>query len=162
MTLLGEGATWTDQQWLAQLVFYGAHELAGMRLVVVLDVALVLLALGLAAGQRGPRGRRLARRSDRAPRRPRRPVGLDDPRAVGCAPPLRRAALAPGGRRIGTACGAHASSLPLLVVWANLHGSVVLGAALTMLLAVAALVRRRGAGPLYPLALLVAPRSACS
>ncbi len=50
ITLLGEGSTWTDQQWLAQLVFYGAHELAGMRLVVVLDVALVLLALGLAAG----------------------------------------------------------------------------------------------------------------
>ncbi len=50
VTLLGEGATWTDQQWLAQLVFYAAHEVAGMRLVVVLDVALVLLAIALAAG----------------------------------------------------------------------------------------------------------------
>ena len=50
VTLLGEGGTWTDQQWLAQLVFYAAHEVAGMRLVVVLDVALVLLAIALAAG----------------------------------------------------------------------------------------------------------------
>ena len=50
ITLLGEGASWTDQQWLAQLLFYGAHELGGVRLVVVLDVALVLLALALAAG----------------------------------------------------------------------------------------------------------------
>ena len=50
VTLLGEGATWTDQQWLAQLLFYGAHEVAGTRLVVVLDVALVLLAIGLVAG----------------------------------------------------------------------------------------------------------------
>jgi hypothetical protein len=33
--------------------------------------------------------------------------------------------------------------LPLLVVWANLHGSVVLGAILTMLLAVVELVRAR-------------------
>ena len=47
--MLGQGATWTDQQWLAQVVFYGAHELAGMRAVVVLDVLLVVLALGLTA-----------------------------------------------------------------------------------------------------------------
>ncbi|MBA2295378.1 MAG: hypothetical protein H0W16_09615, partial [Actinobacteria bacterium] len=50
ITILGQGATWIDQQWLAQLVFYGAHELAGLRAVVVLDVLLVLLALSLAAG----------------------------------------------------------------------------------------------------------------
>ncbi len=49
LTVLGQGATWTDQQWLAQVVFYGAHELAGLRAVVVLDVLLVVLALGLAA-----------------------------------------------------------------------------------------------------------------
>ena len=45
ITILGQGATWTDQQWLAQLVFYAAHELAGLRAVVVLDILLVLLAL---------------------------------------------------------------------------------------------------------------------
>src|SRR5512145_1139697 len=33
ITILGEGATWTNQQWLAQVVFYAAHELAGMRAV---------------------------------------------------------------------------------------------------------------------------------
>ena len=50
ITVLGQGATWTDQQWLAQLVFYGVEELAGIRAVVVLDVVLVVLALGLAFG----------------------------------------------------------------------------------------------------------------
>ena len=25
LTILGEGSTWTDQQWLAQIVFYAAH-----------------------------------------------------------------------------------------------------------------------------------------
>ena len=48
ITVYGLGATWTDQQWLAQVVFYGAHELAGMRAVVLLDVLLVLLALAFA------------------------------------------------------------------------------------------------------------------
>ena len=47
LTVLGEGRTWTDQQWLAQVVFYAAHELAGMRAVILLGIALVLLALGL-------------------------------------------------------------------------------------------------------------------
>ena len=41
------GRTWTDQQWLAQVVFYAAHELAGMRAVILLGIALVLLALAL-------------------------------------------------------------------------------------------------------------------
>ncbi|HKX48199.1 MAG TPA: hypothetical protein VJM06_06010, partial [Gaiellaceae bacterium] len=45
--------------------------------------------------------------------------------------------------------------LPLLVLWANVHGSVVLGAGLTVLLALAVLVRNRGAEPLLPAALLL-------
>ena len=36
--------------------------------------------------------------------------------------------------------------LPVLVLWANLHGSVVLGAGLTMLLGLVVLVRDRGDG----------------
>ena len=48
LTVLGEGRTWTDQQWLAQVVFYAAHGLAGMRAVILLGIAFVLLALGLA------------------------------------------------------------------------------------------------------------------
>ena len=156
ITLLGEGSTWTDQQWLAQLVFYGAHELAGTRLVVVLDVPLVLLALGLAAG---------AARSAGASSRSTFLIGLlailAGPwgwtiRAQSAALPLFAGLLwllldayRNGVRRRTLLV------LPLLVLWANLHGSVVLGAGLTMLLALATLVRGRGAEPLYPLALLV-------
>ena len=43
--------------------------------------------------------------------------------------------------------------LPLLVIWANLHGSVVLGAGLAVLLGVVELVR--GGGRWIPLALVV-------
>ena len=156
VTLLGEGATWTDQQWLAQLAFYGAHQLAGMRLVVVADVLLVLLALALAVG---------AARSSGASSRSTFLIGLlavlAGPwgwtiRAQSTALPLFTGLLwllvdaARTGVRRRTLL-----ALPLLVLWANLHGSVVLGAALTMLLAGVTLVRRRGAEPLLPALLLV-------
>ena len=142
LTVLGQGATWTDQQWLAQVVFYGAHELAGMRAVVVLDVLLVVLALGLAAA---------AARSGGASSRSTFVVGLlavlAGPwgwtiRAQTAALPLFAGVLwllvdaARRGVRRRTLL-----VLPALVVWANLHGSVVLGAILTMLLAGYALVR---------------------
>ena len=157
VTLLGEGATWTDQQWLAQLVFYAAHEVAGMRLVVVLDVALVLLAIALAAG---------AARSAGASSRSTFLVGLlavlAGPwgwtiRAQSAALPLFAGTLwlLVDGYRNGVRRGT-LLVVPLLVLWANLHGSVVLGAGLTVLLAGATLVRDRGARPLYPVALLVA------
>ena len=47
--------------------------------------------------------------------------------------------------------------VPLLVLWANLHGAVVVGAALTALLGAVELVRARGRSPLRPAALLVVP-----
>ena len=91
LTVLGEGRTWTDQQWLAQVVFYAAHGLAGMRAVILLGIAFVLLALGLAFATARTGG--ASSRStfvDRLPRDPRRPVGLDASRADGRAPALRR------------------------------------------------------------------------
>ena len=144
LTVLGEGATWTDQQWLAQVVFYGAHELAGMRAVVVLDVLLVVLALGLTAA---------AARSGGASSRSTFVVGLlavlAGPwgwtiRAQTAALPLFAGVLwllldaARRGVRHRTLL-----VLPALVLWANVHGSVVLGAILTMLLGGYALVRGR-------------------
>ena len=144
LTVLGEGATWTDQQWLAQLLFYGAHELAGLRAVVVLDILLVLLALALAAG---------AARSAGASSRSTFLVGvlavLAGPwgwtiRAQTAALPVFAAVLwlLVDGYRTGVRRRT-LLVLPLLVVWANLHGSVILGAGLTVVLAIAVLVRDR-------------------
>ena len=144
LTILGQGATWTDQQWLAQVLFYGAHELAGLRLVVVLDILLVLLALALAAG---------TARSAGASSRSTFLVGvlavLAGPwgwtiRAQSAALPLFAGVLwlLVDGYRQGVRRRT-LLVLPLLVVWANLHGSVVLGAGLTVVLAIAVLVRDR-------------------
>ena len=156
--MLGQGATWTDQQWLAQVVFYGAHELAGMRAVVVLDVLLVVLALGLTAA---------AARSGGASSRSTFVVGLlavlAGPwgwtiRAQTAALPLFAGVLwllvdaARRGVRRRTLL-----VLPALVLWANLHGSVVLGAILTMLLGGYALVRARRLDWLALALLVLAP-----
>ena len=155
ITLLGQGATWTDQQWLAQVVFYGAHGLAGMRAVVLLDVLLVLLALAFATA---------TARTSGASSRSTFLIGLlaviAGPwgwtiRAQSTALPLYAAALwllVDASRR-----GVRRRTLivlPLLVLWANLHGSVVLGAGLTVLLAIVELVRTRRLAWM-PLALVV-------
>jgi len=144
LTVLGEGRTWTDQQWLAQVVFYGAHGLAGMRAVIVLGIGLVLLALALAFAT--ARGNGASSRSTFV-------IGLlavlAGPwgwtlRAQTTALPCFAGALwllVDASRR-----GVRRRTLlvlPLLVVWANLHGSVVLGAALTVLLGLVELVRTR-------------------
>ncbi len=142
--MLGEGRTWTDQQWLAQVVFYAAHELAGMRAAILLGIALVLGALGLAFA---------TARTGGASSRSTFLVGLlavlAGPwgwtiRAQTMALPLFAGVLwllVDASRR-----GIRRRTLlvlPLLVVWANLHGSVVLGAGLTVLLGVSELVRVR-------------------
>ena len=129
-----------------------------MRLVVVLDVA-ARPARARARGGSGALGRRVVALDvpRRPPRRAGRPVGLDDPGAVDRAAALRRDALAPRRRlperRAPTNAPRRSRCSSL---WANLHGSVVLGAGLTVLLAGATLVRDRGARPLLPVALLVA------
>ena len=165
LTILGEGRTWTDQQWLAQVVFYAAHELAGMRAVILVGIALVLLALGLATA---------TARTSGASSRSTFVVGLlailAGPwgwtlRAQTTALPLFAGVLwllvdaSRRGVRRRTLL-----ALPLLVVWANVHGSVVLGVILTILLGVVALVRERRLAwipialiVLSPLAVLASP-----
>ncbi len=155
LTVLGEGRTWTDQQWLAQVVFYAADALAGMRAVILLGIGLVLLALGLAFA---------AARAGGASSRSTFLVGLlailAGPwgwtlRAQTAALPLFAGVLwlLLDGSRNGTRRRT-LLLLPLLVLWANLHGSVVLGAGLVMLLGVVELVRERRLAWI-PLALLV-------
>ena len=144
LTILGEGATWTDQQWLPQVLFYAAHDLAGMRLVILFGIALVLTALAFAAA---------TARTSGGSSRSTFLVGflavLAGPwgwtiRAQTTALPLFAATLwllVDASRR-----GVRRRTLlvlPLLVVWANLHGSVILGAILSMLLGGIELARAR-------------------
>ena len=144
ITVLGDGATWTDQQWLAQVIVYAAHELAGLRAVVLLAVALVLVALGLALGTARTNG--ASARSTfllGALATVAGPWGWTI-RAQTLALPLFAATvwlLTDASRR-----GARPRTLlvlPLLVLWANVHGSVVLGALLAIAFGATEIARTR-------------------
>jgi hypothetical protein len=126
------GREWQDQQWLAHLATYGIHRLGGMPLVSLVDTACMLLALltaMLAARALGGSPTRVAAVAS--------PVMLllvpSTARAQTFALPLfaaliwllARDARAPDRRIL--------LLLPLLVLWANLHGSVLLASALVLL-----------------------------
>lgn len=165
LTVLGIGRTWTDQQWGAQLLAYGAYELGGHAVLAMVSAAFVLAAFLLAAiGARslgaGPRAIVLVFF----------PVILAAPfawtiRAQVFALPLFTGLvllLAAEARRPSRRVY---FAIPLLLVWANLHGSVALGALLTMIYAAIELVRSRGGSlarssllfVLAPLAVLATP-----
>ena len=130
LTSLSHGATWIDQQWLSQLGTYGLYLLGGLGLVGLANVALIVLATG---------GAVVGARKLGAP-----------PRAVLLVLPLCLWLIAPS-HEVRTqefamplfvatayllASDSRAPStrvywcLPILVVWANLHGSAALGALL--------------------------------
>lgn len=131
LTVWAHGRTWIDQQWLAQLVLYGLDRLGGLALVLLVHVALVTLGLAAAAV--------LARRlggSARSVTWVALPVLVAFwPGAAVMRPQSFAYALFVGvlwlllddlerpSRRVFL-------TLPLLVLWANLHGSVVVGSAL--------------------------------
>jgi hypothetical protein len=165
LTVYGLGSTWTDQQWLAQVFMYGVYSLGGFALLSIATCVSVVGAFSIAAA---------AARSLGAGARAFwvmfLPVLVAAPwgwsiRAQMLALPLYTTLLwllasearAPT-RRVWLA-------FPLLVVWANVHGSVALGALLVGLLGAYELVRTHGRSwarsitlvVLAPLAGLVTP-----
>src|SRR5919109_1938849 len=146
LTVLAAGRTWTDQQWGAQLLFYAGDAMAGLAGVVLFAAIVVVGAFVLAAVA--------ARRLGAGPIPVLLvffPVILAAPwgwtvRAQVFALPLFVGLLwllAPEARRPGRRVYL---AFPLLLVWASIHGSVALGALLTMLLAVIEIVRSRRVG----------------
>jgi putative flippase GtrA len=133
LTVYGEGARWIDQQWLAHLAFYGLVAGGGIKAALLAHVALLTAAFVLALVA----ARRLGASSRSvfwvatgsfflAPWMWQlRSQSFAYVLFVGALWLLARDARAPS-RQVFLV-------LPLLVVWANLHGSVVLGAALVAL-----------------------------
>lgn len=131
ITIWAHGRDWIDQQWLAQIALYGLDRLGGLQLVLLVHAALVtagLAAAAVLARQLGGSARSatwvalpvlVAFWPGAAVMRPQSFAYvlfvavlwllLDDLNA-----PSRRVYLV----------------LPLLVLWANLHGSVIVGSAL--------------------------------
>jgi hypothetical protein len=157
LTVWTHGRRWIDQQWLAQLALYGLWRLGGLKLALLVHASLVMSGLVGAA--------LIARKNGASPRSV---TWVAIPVLIAYYPvasvmrpqtfafPLFAAVL---WLVLGDA--RHPSrriffTLPLLVLWANLHGSVLLGAALVSLAGLVPMVARRRAS-LRGVTLLLAP-----
>jgi hypothetical protein len=142
---VSHGQPWIDQQWLAQLAIYGLAVVFGNGITVAINAALVVAAFAWAC--------RLARKSASA-----RSVVLFAFLAVPFSFSSLRAQTFSYVMFVPLFAFLCAESrcptrrvwwtLPVLVLWANMHGSVVIAAALVGLLAVLQFfqgLRRRGA-----------------
>ncbi|MEP7334306.1 MAG: hypothetical protein ABI717_00865 [Actinomycetota bacterium] len=130
LTVWARGSTWIDQQWLAQLLFFWTHEVGGIKLVALAHVAAVVAAIASAiAAARSLVASSLAVSLVAAPAIFVAPWGFQA-RAQTFAIPLFVWIvwlLAADSRRPSRRV---LLVFPLLVAWANLHGTVVLAAAL--------------------------------
>jgi hypothetical protein len=150
LTVWGHGRRWVDQQWLAQLTYYGLYALGGLRLALLVNAAIVagsfLAAVQFARGSNvyvSVLGAISLALSSFA----LRPQTLVLPLFVALVWMLVKDARAPSRRVFWT--------IPLLVLWANLHGSVTLGVVLVLLAVAAdAWPRRRPTGRTALLAVL--------
>ena len=162
LTTIPFGRAWTDQQWLAQLVFYGLNRVGGLGLAVVFHSLMVTAAVAITVITSRVRGA-----SSRMTLVAAVVCLLVAPwswqlRAQSIALPLFALTLALMATDRRLRARRTFLVFPTLVVWANVHGSVVLGATLVSLAAVLGLpdlLRRSGAAiPPWRLALfLVAP-----
>jgi hypothetical protein len=139
LAVLSQGHTWIDQQWLAHLFYYGAYVVGGLTAVARANVMVFLLVVagvfwfGRHRGA-GPLSVLLCSI-------PMLIVGLVGfIRAQVPAELLFVALLALLASESRSATRRVFLAFPLLVLWANLHGSVVFAAALVSLLGVTELV----------------------
>jgi hypothetical protein len=151
LAVMTHGRTWVDEQWLAQLFYYGLGAAGGMKLAVLATIVLLAASLALAVAFARRRGASALRIAPFA----LLPGGfltsfvrtqvLSQLLCVVLLALLAAESRRPT-RRVYLA-------FPLLALWANLHGAVVVGAALVSLLGACELRRRRVRG----LWLLLAP-----
>jgi hypothetical protein len=128
------GRSWQDQQWLAHLLAYGLYAVGGLSLVALVDVACLVGALAVAM--------LAARRLGGSPlwiTAIASPVMLllvqSTIRAQSYAMPLFALLLWLLARDGRTPDRRVWLVVPLVVLWANLHGSILLGSALILLYA---------------------------
>ncbi|HTX46548.1 MAG TPA: hypothetical protein VMD48_09730 [Solirubrobacteraceae bacterium] len=133
LTSMSFGKTWIDQQWGAQLATYGLFLAGGLNLVGVVNVVLIVVAV--AGGVIG------ARRLGASPRSVLAALPLclalvgdsHEVRTQEFAMPLFIACVYLLARDSRTPSRRVYWCLPILVLWANLHGSATLGAGLVAL-----------------------------
>jgi hypothetical protein len=170
ITVAAHGAPWIDQQWLAQVLFYSAWAAGGYPALAVLSATLVtsgFAVLGLLMLRRGVPPMAMFAWTTAAVVVC---VGNTTIRAQSFAFPLLALTLwlILGDSGAPQLRGRTWLAVPVLVIWANTHGSVLLGAALVALYAgyrtAAALLRRepRAAGAYLGLGAMAAASVVCT
>jgi hypothetical protein len=134
LTVFAHGRRWVDEQWLAQVAFYELERVGGIKLAVAIHVLLLVGSLAAAAAiarLRGGGTRSVAVVTAVA----LLPVLVSSLqlRTQSFAYPLFIAVLAIAADRKSMTWSRLALSLGILCLWANLHGSVILGAAIVAL-----------------------------
>jgi hypothetical protein len=154
ITVLALGDPWLDQQWLSQLAWYGVEQAGTLTGVALFDVLLVAgaYASALAAA-------RMLGASARAAVLVALPCLVMAPwswqvRAQTFALPLLVWTLFLAAQHVRKPSARIWLAVPLLLVWANLHGSVLLGAGLVILAALWAATASRDRWALLPRAAL--------
>jgi hypothetical protein len=134
LTVLAQGERWVDQQWLAQLTFYGAYATGGLLLVALASAAFAFAAIAGAAAHARWRGADMrttvwvaaaAMVPYLLPAEVPRAQTLSYPLFVGVVWLLIRDNLRPAPSVLFV--------LPLLALWSNVHGSVLVGVFLVVL-----------------------------
>lgn len=143
LTVVTHGVSWIDQQWLSQLIIFHVFQVGGLALYCILYVGLTVLAIALAIAA----ARSLGGADIHVAATLIVPMLIflgasGEVRTQGFAYPLFVGILwllAAESRR-----PTHRGYLlfPVLVVWANLHGSATLGAMLGVLHGISLLIRR--------------------
>ena len=149
-----QGRPWVDQQWLAQLSYYGLHVAGGVRLVLIANTLFVVGAAAIAfafARLRGASPRAIFLIAMLLPLMA--PWALQV-RAQAPAQLLFAATFGLLTLRSPVTWARVGVVLALLVLWANVHGTVVMGAGLAMLCALFAAKAASGSGRRPALALL--------
>ena len=141
---LDQGREWVDQQWLAQLLFYGLYAFGGIKLALALHVLAAGGAFVLAvvvARWRG--GRREASAGSQSPTYLLRPGGRGTHARKALALLLFVLLITLLIRDARSPSRAGALALPLLILWANIHGTALTGALLVALWGVTYAIERR-------------------
>lgn len=149
-----QGRPWVDQQWLAQLSYYGLHVAGGVRLVLIANTFFVIGAAAIAfafARLRGASPRAIFLIAMLLPLMA--PWALQV-RAQAPAQLLFAATFGLLTLRGPVTWARVGVVLALLVLWANVHGTVVMGAGLAMLCALFAAKAASGSRRMPALALL--------
>lgn len=131
-TVAAHGAPWVDQQWLGQAIYYAAWSAGGYPALAVLSAALVTSGFALLALLMIRRAVPPTRTFAWTALAFLACLGNDAVRVQSFAYPLLVLTLwlVLDDRRHLRPAGRVWLSVPLLVFWANVHGSVLLGAAL--------------------------------